>query len=92
MGIMLGNLTVNQIETRLQITLSDHDREALSKIRQNDAQNIAPGTWHCFDIPFVLVCGDYNAAVTVRDILTPYSGQMKGQLQIAMESKKDVSL
>lgn len=88
MGICLGNLSVRQIEDRLSIELSEDDRGALSASRQQMAENIAPGKWHCFDLPFVVVCGDMDTAIKVRDILTPYADKMSGQIQISIDGGK----
>ena len=37
---MLGNLTVEEMEDRLGITITDVQRKRMSDIRCNDAQNI----------------------------------------------------
>ena len=84
MSIMLGDLDVSNIEKRLGITLEDNDRETLISMRQHDAQNIQPGKWHCFDIPFTCACGGMEAAIKVRDIMQKYSSDMKGQFQISL--------
>ena len=47
MAIMLGNLNMSSIEARLGITLKEKERDTLSSMRQDDAQNIQPGKWHC---------------------------------------------
>jgi len=65
MGIMLGNLTISQIEDRTGVELSDADKTELSGMRQEKAENIAPGKWHCFDLPFMIVCGDKPTAEKV---------------------------
>ena len=85
MAIMLGNLNMSSIEARLGITLQEKDRNTLSSMRQEDAQNIQPGKWHCFDLPFMIVCGDLSTALQVREILRPYSNSMKTQLQIGWQ-------
>ena len=83
MGIMLGNLTLSQIESRLGITLTEQERELLNPMRQENAQNIAIDKWHCFDIPFMIVCGNKDTACMVRDIFAKYAGDMKTPLQIS---------
>ena len=50
MNIYLGNLSVEQIEKRTGITLTDEHREYMKKHRQ-EAVNDTPldvGAWHCF--------------------------------------------
>ena len=83
MAIMLGNLNVSSIEKRLGIVLKDSDRDTLCSMRQNDAQKIQPGKWHCFDLPFMILCGDFETCKTVCEILRPYSNSMKTQLQVS---------
>ena len=62
MSIMFGNQTPEQIEKRLCIILSDEHKEELRKTWQHKAENIEKGMWHCFDMPFMLVCGDAETA------------------------------
>jgi len=83
--MLLGNLTTNQIEKRLCFTLTTDERAMLESMRQNKAEHIMPGKWHCFDIPFTMLCGDMDTAKKVHELLRPYSGEMKGQLQISIE-------
>ena len=87
MGFMLGNLTIKQLEKRLNITLTEEERSKLESMRQEKANNIAEGKWHCFDIPLVVVCGNMGAAIQVYEILKPYSNQMTEKLQISIENK-----
>ena len=72
MNIMLGNLTVDKIEQRLHISLSEQHKQELFASRQEKAENIADGKWHCFDIPFMMVCGDKKTAEKCRDIFMTY--------------------
>lgn len=72
MGIMLGNQTVEQIEKRLGITLSQEHKQALFESWQQKAEDIADEKWHCFDLPFVMVCGSKKTAEKFRDIFTQY--------------------
>lgn len=85
MAIMLGNLNLSSIEARLGIALKEKDRTTLSSMRQDDAQNIQPGKWHCFDLPFMIMCGDIGTAQRVCEILRLYSNSMKTQLQISWQ-------
>lgn len=85
MAIMLGNLNMSSIEARLGITLKEKERDTLSSMRQDDAQNIQPGKWHCFDLPFMIMCGDLRTSQQVCEILRPYSNSMKTQLQISWQ-------
>ena len=86
MGIMLGNLTLSQIEDRTGIHISAEDRAELSGMRQEKAENIATGKWHCFDLPFMVVCGDKPTAEKVVKILSAYDwSKAKQALQISWE-------
>ena len=83
MPIMLGNLDVSNIEKSMGSTLKEKERENLISMRQNDAQDIQIGKWHCFDIPFMIMCGDFKTCQVVCEILRPYSHLMKTQLQVS---------
>lgn len=85
MAIYLGNLTVEQMEKRLGIQLSDPDRKELKDSHQEKASNIAADKWHCFDIPFTIACGSYAFAKKLNEMLTPYASQMKCQLVIGVD-------
>lgn len=85
MGILLGNLNTKQIQQRLGITLPEEDVSTLDSMRQEKAENIASDKWHCFDIPFTMVCGSMEAATKVYEILKPYSSQMNEPLQISID-------
>lgn len=84
MTIYLGNLSVEQIEKELNITLSGTDRDKLEMMRCLNASNIPANKWHCFYIPFVIKCGSMETATKVRDILAPYQEQMKGNIEIGI--------
>ena len=87
MWIMLGNLTLKQIEDRTGIELSVEDRAELNGMRQEKAENIASGKWHCFDLPFMVVCGDKQTAEKMVKILSAYDwSKAKQALQISWES------
>lgn len=86
MGILLGNLTVQQIEERLGITLTDEERQFLISTRQEKAENIAKDKWHCFDMPFNMVCGSRDFVMKVYEVLKPYSDKMIVPLQVSIES------
>ena len=90
MAIFLGNLSVEQIERRSGITLSDEDREYLKANHQAKVNNtpLEHGKWHCYDIPFMLMVHDKSTAVTYRDMLEKYDwGKCREPLQIGWESK-----
>lgn len=87
MSIMLGNLTVSKIEERLGIQFPEEIREFMKKNHQPEANNTAKGKWHCFDIPFCLVCGDIETAKKIYDSVKDKSAECKERLQIAISGK-----
>lgn len=89
MSIYLGNLTVEQIEKRLGIEFSESERKELNETRENKANNIPIGKWHCFDIPFTIACGGYDFAERIKEILTSYVNGMKGQIGICVDEGDD---
>ncbi|WP_028354790.1 hypothetical protein [Bordetella petrii] len=83
--IRLGNLTIDQMEARSGAKWPAELKEYLAGRHQPEASNIAHGKWHCFDIPFQLVCGDIGTAQTVYDHLSPLSAEFKEPLQIGVQ-------
>ena len=87
MSIMLGNQTPKQIANRLKIVLSEeHEKELLNSWQQEvNHKDIADGKWHCFDIPFMLVCGDKETATYWRDVFMSYDLSNAELFQISWE-------
>mgnify|MGYP000856623385 CR=1 FL=1 len=85
--MMLGNLSVAQIEERLGIQLAEAERSELIASRQEPVNNIpiAPDAWHCFDLPFMIVCGSREMAEKLYKMLSPYGGEMTCRLQIGVD-------
>lgn len=52
--------------------------------RQQSAKNIKPGMWHCYDIAFLLICGDIDTATQIYGHLKKFNSEFKEQLQIAI--------
>lgn len=88
MNIMLGNLSVSQIEKRLGIEFPEDIREFMKQTHQAEASNIGKGKWHCFDIPFNLVCGDLETATKIFNSIKDRSSECKEQLQISLSGGK----
>lgn len=86
--MMLGNLSVSQIEKRLGIEFPEDIREFMKQTHQAEASNIGKGKWHCFDIPFILVCGDMQTATKIFEGLKPQSDKCKEALQISLSGRK----
>lgn len=85
MNIMLGNQTPEQIEKRLHISFTDEHKKELRDSWQQKAESIADGKWHCFDIPFVFVCGDIETAKKWRDVFMTYDLSNAEMFQISWE-------
>ena len=84
MNIAFGNLSVEQIEARINIKLSDEDKETLNSFWETTTANVRGHyAWHCFDAPFFISCGNYKAALKVREIFSKYAEDMRGELQIS---------
>lgn len=79
MGMMLGNQTPDQIAKRLKIDMSEEHKNILMESWQQKADDIAEDKWHCFDIPFMMVCGCKATAEKMRDLFTTYD-LSKGEL------------
>ena len=84
MNIMLGNLTISEMEKRAGVAFSEELKHLLEKTHQADASNIADGKWHCYDIPFTLVCGGMPIAQQIYDHLKADSSKFNQPLQIAL--------
>lgn len=89
MEIMLGNLNVSEIEARLGINFPKDIIEFMEQNHQASARNISIGKWHCFDIPFHLVCGDVETAKKIFNALKDQASLCKVSLQISVYEKKE---
>lgn len=83
---MLGNLTVAQIEQRLGIDFPDTIRDFMKESHQSNADNVKLGKWHCFDIPFVIVCGDMDTAQKIFDSVKDKATECKENLQFSLQN------
>ena len=84
MAIYLGNLSIDDMEKRSGIDFPQELRSYMEPRKQESASNIANGKWHCFDIPFVLVCGDMETATEIHNQLKGFSSDFKEPLQISI--------
>ena len=82
---MLGNLTIEEMEKRTGIPFPEDLKKLLELTHQNHATNIGENEWHCFDIPFVLVCGGMSLAQTIYNYLKEQTDKFKEPLQIAIK-------
>ncbi len=58
MIIRFGNVTVEQFEQRIGLTLNKDDKKWLESHRQDNATLTDPNKLHIFDKPFGIHCGE----------------------------------
>ena len=88
MNIYLGNLSIEEIESRAGVSFPEELKKYMDTRRQESASNIKNGKWHCFDIPFNLVCGDMETATKIFNSVKDRSNECKEQLQFSLSSIK----
>lgn len=81
---MLGNLTIEEMEKRSGVKFPEALVNYMSSRKQEKAENIAKGKWHCFDIPFTLLCGDMETAQEIYNHLSPFSNEFEETMEIAI--------
>lgn len=79
---MFGNLGVDELITRLNIELGNEEIKTLESMWVANANDIPKGKWHCFSIPFELVCGDKETADKVASIIHSHSSNIIECFQI----------
>lgn len=83
-GIMLGDLSIEDAERRTGATWPEELKQYMADKHQARASNVEPGKWHCFDVPFMLVCGDMDTAQAIYNHLAPMHADFKTPLQISI--------
>ena len=86
MGFMLGNLSVDEMQRKCGVEFPVELVDYMKSRHQPEAENVQSGKWHCFDLPFTLVCGDMETAQEVFRYLSPLSSQFKQQMGISIAS------
>lgn len=73
--ILLGNLSPREIASRLGIELSQEDSDFLTRNQQEKVNDtpLEKGKWHCYDIPFIVMCDTVHTAEVIRDLFLRYS-------------------
>ena len=82
--MMLGNLSVQQMESRMGIEFPEELKTVLNKYHQNKADDIKEGFWHCFDLPFTFVCGGTDLAELMVKHIKPMEEDIKTNLQVSV--------
>lgn len=85
MNIYLGNLSVNEIERRAGVDFPQELKDFMEASHQTEATDIAAGKWHCFDMPFILLCGDMDVATKIYDHIKHLSKNFKELMQIGVQ-------
>ena len=83
MRIYLGNLGIEEIEKRSGVAFSQELKDYMIPRWQQSASNVKSGKWHCFDIPFLLMCGDVSTASEIHKHLKNSGSDFKEPFQIA---------
>ena len=83
--MMLGNLSLEQIQIRAGVRFSKELIEFMEPRRQPLAEGVKPGQWHCFDLPFALLCGDLKTATEIHEHLKDQSEEFEETLQISVQ-------
>ncbi len=86
---MLGDQSVSQIEKRLGIEFPEDIREFMRQTHQDGATNIQKGKWHCFDIPFILVCGDLETATKIFNSVKGKAKECKEKLGFSITASEE---
>lgn len=84
MSIYLGDLSLAQIQQRTKVDFPKELIDFMAENYQAEAANVKAGKWHCFDIPFILVCGDRPTAEKIYGYLKPLTKQFAVQMQIGL--------
>ena len=84
MEISLGNLSASEIQARLGIEFPEDIVSFMQENHQATASNIQKGKWHCFDIPFNIVCGDVETAQKIFDALKDQAENCKESLRFSV--------
>ena len=87
MSIYIGNLLVSDIIERTGVEISFEDKMWL-KERHCHKTKLKKNTWHCYDLPFLIVCESKELAAEMVDRLKKYDwANCKETLRIRWERK-----
>lgn len=83
--LLLGNLSISEIEARLGIDFPAETKSFMEKRHQSSASNVEKGKWHCFDIPFTMLCGDMDTATKIYESVKDKASECKEALHFAIQ-------
>ena len=84
--MMLGNESIESIEKRIGIEFPQEVRQFMKDSRQQNASSVEKGKWHCFDIPFHIVCGDIETATKIYESVSARSSEVKENLGFSTQN------
>lgn len=88
--MMLGNLSLETMEQRAGVIFPEAFKSKMSGCRQENVSiPIAIGKWHCFDMPFCLVCGGKELQMFVAEQLSPLGADFKQPLSVGYTDEED---
>ena len=83
MAIYLGNLTIEQLEKRCGITLTEGQRTTLNALREDKCDSVRGNNKiHIYDIPFLIECGNREARETIINMILPHAKKIREPLQV----------
>lgn len=84
MSIMLGNLQINQIEERSGVVFPEELKSLMAQTYCPSATVPKGNFWHCFNIPFVLLCGSTDMSKIIYHYLKDFEKDFKEPLKISI--------
>ena len=86
MSIMLGNLSLQEMEQRTGIEFPQELKNLLENTREQNCDKVkGRRVWHCYDLPFNLEVGDMEFAKEIYALLKPFNSEFKQQMQIGVD-------
>lgn len=89
MSIMLGNVGIEEMQRRLGVEFPVELVKWLETNHQSNANtaSLKESEWHCFDLPFIIVFGSYDAALHFYNYFKDFdSSAFKESLNISFHS------
>lgn len=84
MSIYLGNMSAQQMCERLGIEYTEQIAEMELAREPNAHVKGGVDKWHCFDIPFEVVCGTREVAQVWYELLSPVAEKMKCPIRFSV--------
>lgn len=86
--VNFGNLSVEELETRLKISLSEEDKKFFISTHQSDmSKELNKLSWHLFELPFEMHVGSLQMFYEIKFRLVKYN--FEGQLNFNIKQSKE---